>query len=507
MQITRLRGKDFIGQFALFNTSIMRTFLIFAFFLQTICGGKAQPYSKEVLQIIQRVENSLAPIVIYGDSIPSWNLEDRMKATGIQGLSIAVIKDYKIHWAKGYGWADVESGKKVTTETRFQAASISKSLNSMGQLKLVKQGKIDGEADINNYLKTWKFPYDSLTGSIKINLFQLLSHTAGLDIHGFPGYERTDTLPTLRQILNGDKPANTKKVKSLFAAGTKFKYSGGGTTISQQLLQDVTGQDYASFMEREVLKPLGMLNSSYRQPPTDTANLATGYYGDDKPVKGKYHVYPEQAAAGLWTTPSDLSRYIIECQLALQGKSAKVLNQALMQKRMTPYIDSNAALGVFIEKRGSRQFFNHNGGNEAFLCTSYGSLEGGDGVVIMVNGENFAVISELMNSVARVYHWEGFFKPELRKKVTPPADTLAAFAGDYLMEKDTITLKICPEGLCIQQNRQPANGYACMFGSNHSFTIREVPDANFKVLYNEQAKVEALELKQNGMTFKLPRIQ
>ena len=160
----------------------------------------------------------------------------------------------------------------------------------------------------------------------------------------FPGYERTAAMTTLPQILNGEKPANTKKVHSLFAAGTKFEYSGGGTTISQQLLTDLTGRDYASFMDKEVLKPLGMQHSSYQQPPTNTARLATGYYEDGRPVKGKYHVYPEQAAAGLWTTPSDLALYIIECQLAFKGKSSKVLNKGMMQKRMVPYIDSNAAL-------------------------------------------------------------------------------------------------------------------------------------------------------------------
>lgn len=467
----------------------------------------AQNYSEEVLQLIKRVENSLAPQIIYGDTIPSVNLEARMKETHIMGLSIAVIKDYKIQWAKGYGWADVESKRMVDINTRFQAASISKSLNSMGQLKLVQQGKIDGEADINNYLKSWKFPYDSLTGIKKINLFQLLSHTAGLDIHGFPGYNRTDALPTLPQILNGEKPANTKKVHSLFAAGTKFQYSGGGTTISQLMLMDITGQDYAGFMEKEVLKPLGMMHSSYQQPPADTAWLATGYYESGKPVKGKYHVYPEQAAAGLWTTPSDLALYIIECQLALIGKSSKVLSKEMMQKRMTPYIDSNAALGVFIEQKGIRKFFNHNGGNEAFLCNSYGSLEGGDGVVIMINGENFAVISELTNSVARVYNWEGFYKPQFRKKITPPADTLAALVGNYQMDKDTINLKLCPEGLCIQQNGQPVNGFACIFQDNHSFTIREVGNAVFTVLYNTAGKVEALELKQEGMTLRLPRLK
>ena len=166
----------------------------------------AQTYSPEVLQLIKQVENSLAPAIIFGDSVPAVNLEVRMKETHIMGLSIAVIKDYKIQWAKGYGWADVESKRRVDANTRFQAASISKSLNSMGQLKLIQQGKIDGEADINNYLKSWKFPYDSLTGTKKINLFQLLSHTAGLDIHGFPGYERTAAMPTLPQILNGEKP-------------------------------------------------------------------------------------------------------------------------------------------------------------------------------------------------------------------------------------------------------------------------------------------------------------
>jgi CubicO group peptidase (beta-lactamase class C family) len=285
------------------------------------------------------------------------------------------------------------------------------------------------------------------------------------------------------------------------------KYSGGGTTITQLMLMDVTGQAYADYMQREVLSPLGMEYSSFEQPPIDRAELATGYYENGRPVKGKYHVYPEQAAAGLWTTPSDLALYIIECQLALQGKSSKVLNQAMMQKRMTPYIDSNTALGVMIQKKGSRTFFNHNGGNEAFLCTSYGSLEGGDGVVIMVNGDNFAIINELLNSVARVYGWEGFYKPVFRKKVTPPADSLYAMVGDYKMMNDTITLKLCPDGLCIQQNKQPAIGYACIFSDFSSFSMREQPNAFFKALYNTAGKVEALELKQNGMTFRLERMK
>lgn len=481
-------------------------YLLFPILLFAIQFSSAQTPDKELQAIISRVENSLAPAIVYGDTVPLLSLTKRMQETGIKGLSIAVIKDHKIHWAKGYGMADVAENRPVTTSTRFQAASISKSLNSMGQLKLVQQGKIDPEADINNYLKSWKFPYDSMTGSRKISLYQLLSHTAGLDIHGFPGYKRTADLPTVPQILNGEKPANTKKVHSLFAAGNKFKYSGGGTTITQQLLMDVTGEPYATYMEREVLKPLGMLHSSYEQPISDTANLATGYYGSGQPVLGKYHVYPEQAAAGLWTTPSDLARYIIECQLALSGKSAKVLSQPMMQKRLTPYIDSNAALGVFIEQKGVRKFFNHNGSNEAFLCASYGSIEGGDGVVVMINGDNFAIIGEVLNSVATVYNWEGFYKPVFRKKITPPADTLKAMLGSFKVMGDTLTLKLCAEGICIQQNQEPVS-FTCIFQDNSNFTIREVPNAYFKALYNNAGKVEALELKQGGNTLKLPRIE
>jgi CubicO group peptidase (beta-lactamase class C family) len=439
--------------------TMKKIFILFLFPVAASC----QSTDPAIQQKINAVENLLTPSTIYGDTVPKLNIEKRMKETAIQGLSIAVIRDYKIEWAKGYGWADVEEKRKVTTETRFQAASISKSINSMGILKLVEMGKLDPEADINNYLTSWKFPYDTLSKNKKISAYNLLSHTAGLDIHGFPGYEKKDTLPTVQQILDGKRPANTKAVRSLWEPGKKFKYSGGGTTISQLLLTDLTKSDYADWMQKNVLHPLGMTNSSYQQPPSNSANLATGYYANEKPVTAKYHIYPEQAAAGLWTTPSDLAKYIIECQLALEGKSKKVLSSEMMKKRTTPYIDSAAALGVFIEKRKGYLWFNHNGGNEAFLCTSYGSMQGGNGVVIMINGENFSVINELMNSVDIVYDWKGFYTPTFKKVVNPPKDSVQQYIGKYLLMKDTLTILSCGDKLCLQQNGQPANGYQLFF--------------------------------------------
>ena len=297
----------------------------------------AQSPAGEVQERIRKVENSLSPDVVYGDTIPLANLLQRMKTTNTKGLSIAVINNYQIEWAKGYGWADEGEERKVTTNTRFQAASISKSLNSLGILKLVEEGKLDPAADINNYLRTWKFPYDSVSKNKKINTYQLLSHTAGLGIHGFPGYQADTILPSLSEILDGKQPANTKAVRSVFEPGVKYQYSGGGTIISQMLLMDITGRDYAEYMQAEVLTPLGMSNSFYRRPSPTDKELATGYYRTGKPVSTKYHVYPEQAAASLWTTPTDLANYIIECQLAYEGKSNKVLSPALMKTRMRPF--------------------------------------------------------------------------------------------------------------------------------------------------------------------------
>jgi CubicO group peptidase (beta-lactamase class C family) len=467
----------------------------------------AQTIDPATQQKINAVENSLAPSVIFGDSIPKMNIEKRMKETGIQGLSIAVIRNYKIEWAKGYGWADVEEKRIVTTDTRFQAASISKSINSLGILKLVEMGKLDPEADINNYLTSWKFPYDSLSKNKKITVNNLLSHTAGLGIHGFPGYEKTDTLPTIQEVLDGKRPANTKAVRSLYEPGKRSEYSGGGITISQLILTNITNSNYADWMQKNVLQPLGMTNSSYQQPPTAIANLATGYYENGKEVTGKYHIYPEQAAAGLWTTPTDLSKYIIECQLALEGRSKKVLSQAMMKKRLTPYIDSNAALGVFIETRNGQSYFTHNGGNEAFLCTSYGSMQDGNGAVIMINGENFSVIGELLNSVAMVYDWKGFYKPTFKKVVVVPKDTLQQLVGKFLLIKDTLTIAFCGNELCIRQNDQPLPGYQLFFSDYSNFSLREVQNALFTVIRNAAGKVEAVQLKQGGANMRLPKIE
>jgi CubicO group peptidase (beta-lactamase class C family) len=370
---------------------------------------KEKKYSPEIESKIKEVENNLVlQVRIEGE--PNQTLKDRMNFYRVNGVSIAVIKDYKIEWARGYGWADNVEQRRVTTGTLFQAGSISKSLNAVAVLKMAQDKRLNLYADVNDYLTTWKFPYDSLSKSKKITLADLLSHTAGLSVHGFPGYEKGDSIPTLVQVLNGERPANTAAVRSAFEPGLKYEYSGGGTIISQLIVQDITGKPYDEFMWENVLKPMGMKNSFFTQPPSEDKQklLASGYYKDGKEVKGKYHIYPEQAAAGLWTNPTDLAYYIIETQLALQGKSNKVLSQEMTKLRLTPYIDNSAALGVFIIKKDEQTYFQHTGVDEGFVTQYYGSMEGGNGVVVMTNTDNTAILNEIIKSVATVYGWKGF---------------------------------------------------------------------------------------------------
>jgi CubicO group peptidase (beta-lactamase class C family) len=482
----------------------MRSLFLLPILCTTVCLH-AQQTPNTVQDRISAVENNLAPNTIYGEELPKLNLQKQMAAYNVPGLSIAVIKDYKIDWTKGYGWADVEEKRPVTTDTRFQAASISKSLNGLALLKLVQQGRIDPMADINTYLRSWKFPYDSLSKNKKITLLNLLSHTAGLSVHGFRGYATSDTIPTLIQVLNGSKPANSPAIRSLFEPGLRFQYSGGGTTITQMMLTDITGRRYDEYLQKEVLQPLGMTNSFFTQPPpAGTKELATAH-NNGMAVKGKYHVYPEQGAAGLWTTPSDLAKYIIEMQLAYEGRSSKILDKAMATKRVTPYVDSNAALGVFIVKKGDDRYFSHNGGNEGFLCTSFGSLKNGNGVVVMINGNNFNVINELVNSVAHVYNWKEFYKPTFKKVYRPSADTLRSYVGKYLLGNDTISLAICGDDLCIRQNGEPAAGLKAIFANGTAFSVAEVANANFTMQFKD-GKVSSFELIQ-GQKFVAMKIE
>jgi CubicO group peptidase (beta-lactamase class C family) len=479
-------------------TKTFKQALLLLFFCISGCvlfGQIKKGYSKEVESEIKMVENNLSGWLQIGDVPTQWRLEERMKFYHANGVSIAVIKNYKIEWAKGYGWADSAEQRPVTTTTLFQAGSNSKSLNAIGVLKLVQEGKLDIYSDINNYLKSWKFPYDSLSKGEKITVANLLSHTAGITVHGFPGYEKGDTIPTLIQILNGEKPANTAAIRSMYQPSLKHEYSGGGTTISQLIVQDVTGQPYDKYMWENVLKPMGMAYSSYTQPPAASKQnlLATGYYNNGKPVKGKYHIYPEQAAAGLWTNPTDLAKYVIETQLALIGKSQKVLSKKMTVLRLTPYIDTSAAFGVFILNKNGIKYFAHGGVDEGFVSQYVGSFEGGNGVVVMTNTYNTDLFDEIINSVARTYNWKNFYSPVIKKEITLSDSLLEAYMGKYKFRSATLSVGRKNDGvyLDIGDNTQ----WKIHFSDSTHFFVSE-QKINFNFIKDTTNKVTGLTINK-----------
>jgi CubicO group peptidase (beta-lactamase class C family) len=464
------------------------TLIAFLVIIFLSCTRPDKAYPPEFEARIKEVENNLCSWVKTGED-DTWNLAEQMKKYNIRGLSIAVINNNKIEWARGYGYADVSEERPVTGKTLFQAASISKSLNSLGILRLAQEGRLDLNADINDYLETWKFPYEETPDNRKLTLTHLLCHTGALTVHGFPGYEKGSTLPSITQILDGQNPTNTEPVRQVGKPGEAFRYSGGGTTISQLLLMDVTGMPYDKYMKKYVLNPLGMRSSSYTQPPVGADKLySAGYYGNGSAVTGKYHIYPEQAAAGLWTNPTDLCLYIIETQRALKGESAKVLTPEMTKLRLTPVIQPSA-YGCFINGR----YFNHDGGNEGFTCTSIGSLDDGKGVVIMTNSENGAILGEIANSVAVVYGWKDFYQPVIKKIVPVDSGILKTYTGTYDLGEQTGKIFWGEGGLAINVTGEP---WKLNFTSDSDFFLREYR-ADLRFIVDKENKVTGFTINGN----------
>ena len=350
--------------------------------------------------------------------LDGFTLEELMYELGVPGLSIAVIRDFEVHWAKGYGTADIETGAPVDVETVFQAASISKPVAAMAVLKAVQDGLFSLDDDINDVLRSWSLPGDGFTRMQPVTPRTLTSHTSGLgDGFGFPGYDPADPLPTTVQILNGEEPSNVGRVFMERPPLTAMKYSGGGVTVMQLALSDAVGHPFARIMEDFVLGPIGMVNSTYTQPlsPSRDRNAARAHGTSGEAMGAKWHVYPEQAAAGLWTTPTDLARFAIEVQKSARGESNRVLSRTTVQEMLSPVGVGSYAAGFSITKDGEGWYFGHGGSNWGFRALLTAHKVKGYGVVVMTNGSRGGVITnEIRERVEQAYAWDSLDKSVLR---------------------------------------------------------------------------------------------
>ena len=402
--------------------------------------ASVSPAATDIERHVQSIQNDLLPpVLVKGEPVPSRKLSDRMASLHVPGVSIAVIHLGKLAWARGFGVVRV-GGPPVTPDTLFQAASISKPVTTLAALHLAHAGRLSLDTDVNQYLTRWKLPPNEFTKHSSVTLRELLTHSAGVTVSGFPGYPTNAQLPSLVQILNGEPPANNPPIRVDSIPGTKSRYSGGGFVIVQEILNDVTGTPFPTLMHDLVLQPLGMRHSTYEQPLPGKllAHAATPYRADGTPVDGGPHVYPEQAAAGLWTTPSDLARFAIGVQQALAGTSAIVVPLGTAHAMLAPVYNQQAT-GFAVGGSTSRKYFNHDGGNAGYRCLLV-SYQNGDGAVIMTNGDNGSEIaSEILGTIAHDYQWPDFAPPERTLKSVEPS-SFDRYVGTYrLNPRETVT--------------------------------------------------------------------
>ena len=379
-------------------------FLFVVFFSVSAC---AEPEKWSTNDYIAAVEN---PQETVEEDLDALTLVELMEEFNVPGVSVAVIKDFEIHWAKGYGLADSESGAIVDTETLFQAASISKPVAAMAVLNAVEDGEFSMDDDINTILTSWQLPDSEFTADQAVTPRSLTSHTSGLgDGFGFPGYHPSDPTPDIVQILAGDAPSNVGPIFMERPPLVAMKYSGGGVTLMQLALEDATNTPFAELLQETVLDPIGMTQSTFDQPLSAARDrsAARAHDEDGDAMDAKWHVYPELAAAGLWTTPTDLAKFTIEVQKSLQGRSNRVLDQTTIREMFTPVGVGPYAVGFSIEKRGEGWYFGHGGSNWGFRALLIAHNIKGYGLVVMTNAtQGGDVFQEIRKRVARVYKWD-----------------------------------------------------------------------------------------------------
>ena len=400
---------------------------------------------------IAKVEGGLTlPFAIKGRPVPATSIAQRMAELNVPGLSVAVINNGKLEWARGYGVAEAGGNQAVSADTLFQAASISKPVTAFAALHLAERGKLSLDEDVNKKLSAWKLPAGAQTAESPVTLRNLLNHSGGTTVHGFRGYAADEAVPSLIQLLDGAKPANSAPVRVDIPPGTQFRYSGGGFSIVQLLMTGASGKEFAPLMKEVVLDPLGMKHSTYAQalPAALHGVAASGHDASGKPVKGKWHTYPEQAAAGLWATPSDLARFAIELQQASAGKSSKVISQAMATQMLTR-LKGDFGLGIQVREVAGQRLFMHGGSNEGYRAQLYALTDAGQGAVVMTNSDAGDTLAwDILRSIAAAYNWKDMRVVE--KPVVPmSAGTLARYAGSYQGGPMRITVTSAGERLFV----------------------------------------------------------
>ena len=329
------------------------------------------------------------------------SLEEAKAALNIPSVSLALIDRDSIAFARAYG-------ENATPNTLYQAASLSKFVAAVGAMRLVDQKKLALDEDVNAGLTSWKVPTNGFDKTHPVTLRGLLSMTAGIGVPGFLGYAVDAPLPNLTQILYGVPPANSPPITVIAEPGSKYAYSGGSYEIAEALMIDIAQAPFPDLMDRLVLKPAGMSNSTFAQPlPHERETQAVmGHFADGKEVLGGWHVFPEHAAAGLWSTPTDLANLLLAISRSWRGASSLFLLPETVRGMLTPQNGGPYGLGAAIATSNGSLILMKRGQNigyQAYLILLPGE---GQGMVVMTNSDNGSILAEaLIRRAAELYGW------------------------------------------------------------------------------------------------------
>lgn len=483
--------------------------------LLTLFVGQVFAQNKSLRNRIKKVESNLIPFVPV-KGFKGWNIIDRMNYYKVPGVSIAVIKDYKIDWAKGYGLSDTSKNISVTTETMFSAGSISKFLMAVTALKMVENGQIELEKPINNYLTSWKITENDFTKKTPITLRMLLSHSAGTSQSSYFGFTPTQPLPTIVEILSGAKISETRPVVVNSKPNAAFRYSGGGSMIAQMALMDVSKKSFSNLTQTLLFDKLGMRNSTFEQPvPSIFTKQSSWAYSSASWFKGMPYVYPQQAAAGLYTTPTDLAKFFIDVQKSYIGKG-KILSQATTKKMLTAQQNvsdgsykEQIGIGPFLIQRTDNKdpngvYFEFTGVNAGFLAYGIASITNGNGVIIMLNsGDDVNGLGkEIRRAVAKTYNWTNFLPTEIQP-INLTETELNKFAGRYRMATDEV-LYLRKEKNYLVENINEGNDIYCFPVTKDTIVFT---DYNIKAGFKMNDKGEVISLQNIYHEKPMPRMK
>lgn len=428
-----------------------------------------------------RIENNISPMLqISGQPVPTYSIEDRLKQLGIPGVSIALAHEGNIVWQAGYGMADISQNRKMDANTLLLAGSISKPVAALRALQLVEKGKIDLDSNINSYLTSWQVPDNEFTKTEKVTLRRILNHTAGLTVWGFPGYDKGDEIPSAVDVLNGK--GNTDEVVVYKTPGESWQYSGGGYTIMQLAVTDVTQQAFPTTMQKHVLNSLNMQNSTFENPlPKKYHGIAaTGYRENGDEVEGKWPIYPEMAAAGLWTTPSQLVQYGIEVQRIFSTKKDGILSAKMVDMMLTPG-DNDHGLGPTVNEHS----FGHGGADEGFRARLMTWKDSSYAVVVMVNSDNGAIVREILLAIAKEYELPGI-EPTIRSLVEPETTVLQSYIGTYKTPTDgEVVVTRGDDGLSIYYEK-------------YDYRFTALPQSDTEFFHNRNGSIVTFSMNEDS---------